>query len=201
MVDNYTKIVKDNLDRLYDHLPKDLATNLGGEQDGERYIFNAFGEICVVSPNRITLGGQETQSVLGILITLYALNAGSDVCIPFSLKAFKEFPDSMPYAGAFLTHTEQVLVPHVAEVKKSTQKIIKPLNGELGASDLGGDFSFTVYPLPKIALSYIFYEADDDFPASVTCLYSNNANLFMPMDGLADVGEYTSRLIITIIEG
>jgi hypothetical protein len=55
--------------------------------------------------------------------------------------------------------------------------------------------------LPKIALCYIFYEADDDFPASVTCLYSNNANQFMSVDGLADVGEYTSRKIINLIEG
>ncbi|MCP3941125.1 MAG: DUF3786 domain-containing protein [Desulfobacteraceae bacterium] len=37
-----------------------------------------------------------------------------------------------------------------------------------------------------------YFDADDDFPASATCLYSNNARLFLPMDGLADVGEYCS---------
>jgi len=56
-----------------------------------------------------------------------------------------------------------------------------------------------VYPLPKIALCYIFYEADEDFPASVTCLYSNNASSFLPIDALADVGEYTSKKILTVI--
>ncbi|MGD8834917.1 MAG: DUF3786 domain-containing protein [Desulfobacteraceae bacterium] len=45
----------------------------------------------------------------------------------------------------------------------------------------------------------MFYEADEDFPASVTCLYSHNANRFMPMDGLADVGEYTSRAVLEIV--
>ena len=63
-----------------------------------------------------------------------------------------------------------------------------------------GDFSFIVYPLPKIALCYIFYEADEDFSASVTCLYSNNALSFLPIDALADVGEYTSRKIIGLID-
>jgi len=53
--------------------------------------------------------------------------------------------------------------------------------------------------LPKIALCYIFYLPDEEFPASVTCLFSNNARLFMPLDGLADVAEYTSRRIIEII--
>ena len=55
------------------------------------------------------------------------------------------------------------------------------------------------YPLPKIALCYIFYEADDDFPALVTCLFSNNVNQFLPVDGLADVGEYISRKILNLI--
>jgi len=33
----------------------------------------------------------------------------------------------------------------------------------------------------------------------VTCLYSNNAIEFIPIDGLADVGEYTSKEIVGIL--
>lgn len=200
MTDNYAKIVQDNLNRLYGNLPKDLARNLPGEQDGERFIFDAFGEKCVIEPKRITLGKEEHSSVFGILISLYALNACSDICVPSPLKSFKELPDSMPYVGAFTTHTEQLLVPHVAKIKEAVPRITKGLNGEKARSEAEGDFSFIVYPLPKIALCYIFYEADDDFPASVTCLYSNNANQFMPVDGLADVGEYTCRKILNLID-
>jgi hypothetical protein len=199
MTDNYAKIVQENLNRLYGNLPKDLAKNLPGEQDEERFIFDAFGEKCVIQPNGITLGEVKHSSVFGILITLYALNANSEICIPSPFKSFKEFSNSMPYVGAFTTHTEHLLVPHVVKIKKSVPIITKTLKGEDAPSEAGGDFSFVVYPLPKIALCYIFYEADEDFPASVTCLYSNNANQFMPIDGLADVGEYTSRKIITLI--
>ncbi|MDY6879155.1 MAG: DUF3786 domain-containing protein [Thermodesulfobacteriota bacterium] len=200
MTDNYARIVEDNLDRLYQSLPKDLAKNLAGKQNGERFTFDAFGEKCVIEPKRITLGEEEQTSVLGVLISLYALNARSDLCIPLPLKSFKEFPDSMPYAGAFTTHTEQLLVPHVGAIKEAEEKITKTLRGGKGPREAGGDFSFIVYPLPKIALCYIFYEADEDFPASVTCLYSNNAHEFMPIDGLADVGEYTSRKISGLID-
>ena len=196
MTDNYAKIVQDNLKRLYGNLPKDLAKNLPGEQDGEGFIFNAFGEKCVIEPKRIVLGEEEHSSVFGILISLYALNARSDICVPSPLKSFKEFPDSMPYVGAFATHTEQLLVPHVAKIKKAVRTITETLKGEEAPDGTGGDFSFIVYPLPKIALCYIFYEADDDFPASVTCLYSNNARSFLPVSGLADVGEYCSKIIL-----
>ncbi|MFC1896625.1 DUF3786 domain-containing protein [Thermodesulfobacteriota bacterium] len=181
-------------------MPFDLAKNLPCEQDGERFIFDAFGEKCVIEPKRIRLGAEEHSSVFGILISLYALNSCSDLCVLSPLKSFKEFPNSMPYVAAFTTHTEQLLVPYVAKIKEAVQAITKTLKGEKAPSEAGGDFSFIVYPLPKVALCYIFYEADDDFPASVTCLYSNNANQFLPVDGLADVGEYMSRKILNLIE-
>ena len=200
MTDNYAKIVQDNLNRLYGSMTKDLVTNLPGKQAGERFIFDAFGEKCVIEPNGITLGEEEHSAVFGILISLYALNARSDICVLSPLKSFKEFPDSMPFVGAFTTHTEQLLVPQVAKIRDAAQRIAKTFKGGKAPSEAGGDFSFVVYPLPKIALCYIFYEADEEFPASVTCLYSNNANQFMPVDGLADVGEYTSRKILTLLD-
>jgi hypothetical protein len=200
MTDNYAKIVQDNLNELYGGLPGDLAGNLPGEQDGEGFVFEAFGEKCLIEQKGITLGEKEHSSVFGILISLYALNARPDICVPTPLKAFKELPDSAPYVGAFTTHTEQLLVPHVAKIKESVRIVTETLKGEDAPDGTGGDFSFIVYPLPKIALCYIFYEADDDFPASVTCLFSNNARLFLPVDGLADVGEYCSKTILKLIE-
>ncbi len=200
MTDNYAKIVQDNLNQLFRNLPKDLAKNLPGNQEGERFVFDAFGERCLIGPKGITLGDKEHSSVFSILISLYALNASPDICILTPFKAFKEFPDSTPYVGAFSTHTEQLLVPHVAKIKESVQIINESFEGEDAPAGTGGDFSFIVYPLPKIALCYIFYEADDDFPASVTCLYSNNARIFLPIDGLADVGEYCSKTILKLIE-
>jgi len=199
MTDNYAKIVQNNLNRLYTNLPKDLAKNLPGEQVGNHFIIDAFGEKCVIKPESISLGDEEHSSVFGILITLYTLNVCSDICVLSPFKSFKEFPESMPYVGAFTKYTEHVLVSFVPRIKEMVQEISRKFKGGEAPLQTGGDFSFIVYPLPKIALCYIFYEADDDFSASVTCLFSNNANRFMPIDGLADVGEYTSRKIIDLI--
>ncbi len=64
MSDNYGKIIQDNLGRLYGNLPVDLSANLPGEQIGEQFHFNAFGEKCVIDPKRIILEGEEHSSVL-----------------------------------------------------------------------------------------------------------------------------------------
>ena len=198
MTDNYQKIVQNNLSNLYRNLPSNLAQNMGADQDGDCFVFKAFGEECVVSPERVLLNGEEAEGVLGILVSLYALNAHSDPCVVRPLKAFKEFPDSMPYTGAFVTHTEQVLAPHVEKIQGAVDVILETLDGEASPKGAGGDFSLLVHALPKIALCYIFYEADEDFPASATCLYSSNARLFLPVDGLADAGEYTSKKLISL---
>jgi hypothetical protein len=199
MKDNYWQIAENNLRALYRDLPADLGKNLPAKQENKRFIFQAFGEACVISPDGIRLGGDKHSSVFDILISLYALNARPDPCVRQPFRSFKEFESSMPYVGAFATHTEQLLVPHVEKIKTGRDKLITTLAGDDAPPEMGGDFSVVVHPLPKIALCYIFYEADDDFPASVTCLFSNNAHLFLPVDGLADTGEYTSRKILEII--
>ena len=199
ITDQYRKIAKDNLAKLYKALPDDLASRIGGERDGDRFQFNAFGEPCRIEAEDIFIGNNSAQGVPGLLISLYANHADASDLIMEPFKAFKDFPGSMPYIGAFSNNTEKVLTPHVNRIIDQAEKIIVPFNGRKAPPSVGGDFSFILFPLPKIALCYIFYNADEEFPASVTCLYSHNANQFIPLDGLADVGEYTSRKIIRLL--
>jgi hypothetical protein len=199
MSNNYAKIVQDNLNKLFENLPKDLARAFPAAQHGDAFLFEAFGDTCEIRSDGIFLSEVQQTGVVGILISLYALNAKPETCLVEPLKAFKDFPNSMPYAGAFVTHTQQILAPYVDNIERSSNRIIETLKGCNAPAGIGGDFSFMVYPLPKIALCYIFYEEDEDFPASVTCLYSNNAISFLPIDALADVGEYTSKKILDII--
>jgi len=200
MASRYEKIVSDNLRKLYDRATVNLDGLLPAVQKDNMFCFEAFGQPCRLSTDGIQLGKLPQTEVVGILISLYALHANDETCMLEPLKAYKDFPNSMPYAAAFTSHTQQVLVPEVEKIKSFQQKIWTAMNGMDAGAIAGCDFSFVVYPLPKIALCYIFYEADDDFPASVTCLFSNNANSFLPMDALADVGEYTSKRILEILE-
>ena len=108
-------------------------------------------------------------------------------------------PDSMPYVGAFAAHAERVLIDQIDGIESHADRVAQQLKGSKGSDNDAGDFSLIVYPLPKIALNYIFYRADDDFPASVTCLFSNNAATFLPTDALADTAEYTSKKILEIL--
>ncbi|MEW6079586.1 MAG: DUF3786 domain-containing protein [Thermodesulfobacteriota bacterium] len=198
---NYAGIIRNNLKKLYEQGPGSPENRLPAAKDGNRLMFEAFGESCVVSPDTITLSGQEVTDPRGIIISLYALHASADPCVVTPFRAYREFADTAPYAAAFHARTEQALVPCAESIAAKVDVIRNLLNGGDPPAEAGGDFAFTVTPLPKIRLCYIFYAADEEFPASVTCLYSSNAPAFLPPDALADTGEYTSKKIIQIITG
>jgi len=195
----YSKLILENLSKFFARLPYDAEKYLGAERDGETFCFRAFGENCRLSPEFVMLSGKPANGPVGLLISLYVAYADSEPVQTDPLRSFKDFPESMPYQGAFSVNTEKVLVPHVRLIEEKQEMIKMTFDGRDGPPGLAGDFSFMLKPLPKIALYYIFYRADEEFPASVTCLFSANALSFMPLDGLADVAEYTSRRIIKIV--
>lgn len=199
MENNYAKIIRDNLTKLYVKPPDWLEYQLPAKKEQDRFVFDAFGEACVISPDGITLGAEEVMDARGIILSLYALHASPESCIRKPFKAYKEFPGTMPYAGAFRTHAERILIPFVERLPGNTDAIRRRFNGDEAPEEIDGDLTFTVTPLPKIHLCYIFYFADENFPASATCLYSANAASFLPVDALADVGEYMSKKMIEIL--
>ena len=199
MKSNYETIIHQNLESLFAGNPQERCLAAGGRMEGRMLALRAFGAECRIAREGIRLDDQAQNGPLGIILSLYALHAVSEPLQMEPFKAFKEAPGSAPYAGAFATHTEQILVPKVAHIMENRKAIIERLDGREAPAQISADAAMVVCPLPKIALCYIFYEADEDFPASVTCLYSHNAYRFIPVDGLADVGEYTSRAILALV--
>ena len=198
MNDNFLKIQRGYLKELYDHLPQDMERLLPASREKDILSFKAFGEPCTIRPDGITLGDEMLTGPKGILIVLYARNARKD---PVRLEPFKSFRDlkgSMPYQGAFALRAESSLVPYVKHIQQSKKRVIESFGGHENEG-LGGDFSCTLFPLPKIPLCYVFYASDEEFPATVTCLFGANAEAFMPVDGLADVAEHTATKIIELI--
>ena len=200
MTSTYGTIINDNLSKLFAMDTEQRAAAMGAQSEDGRLLLKAFGSDCLLTPDGLTLDGKTEEGPRGIIISLYALHATEDALLVEPFQSFKEVPNSAPYVGAFTNRTEQALVPMVGRLAESIEKIFAALDGNDAPTEVSGDISFVVRPLPKIALCYVCYLPDEDFPAGVTCLYSNNAHLFLPTDALADVGEYTSKAILGLGE-
>jgi hypothetical protein len=201
MAQNYLHIRNDYLARAWVRSPEALAVCLPAAVTAAGLRFQAFGQDCLLSEANITLAGVTASGPEGLLIALYASVVPELPVHLNSLKSFKELPNSMPYQGAFAANAEQILVPRVTAIQQQRERLAAAFSGQVNPAPPSGDFSFTLYPLPRIPLYYIFHLPDEDFPASVTCLFAANAPDFMPLDGLADVAEYTGKRILSFLVG
>lgn len=196
---NYEKIIRENLGLIYDR-DKNPESILPALRRGKEFFFHAFGEECRLKRDGITFSERIDIGPKALLVSLYALHGNPDPVRPRPFRSFRDFPGSMPYQEAFASNSERVLLPHVPKIREKASLIVRAFDGERDPECLAGDFSFLIYPLPKVGLCYIFYLADEEFPPSVTCLFSSNALSFMPLDGLADVAEYTAREMIHLVQ-
>ncbi len=196
----YAELIHGHLEALFQGDTTALASYPGVVASQDGFDMTAFGRRCRISPVGIFLDGQAEWGPRGIIVALLARRAVPDMVVETPWRAFRELPDSAPYVGAFRAHTEQILVPHVPVLHQRQAAIVEAFQARPAENDSPGDWSLVVTPLPKIILCYHFYLPDEDFPANVTCLFSNNAHRFLTTDALADVGEYMSRAMISHLD-
>jgi hypothetical protein len=199
MNDQYLLIQMKHLKKAWLRGKEELEQALPARLEDDCFFFQAFGETCKICPDIINLGGKPATGPEGILISLYASSVRDEPAKVHPLQSFKELPNSGPYQGAFVARSEQALVPHVLSIQHRSQTIVQHFSGIINTDAPAGDFSFTLYPLPRIPLYYIFYLPDEEFPAAVTCLFAADATSHLSVDGLADVAEYTGKKIISLL--
>jgi hypothetical protein len=201
MSENFLQIQKEYLRQAWLRPLEQMETAIPAERRAHCFLFRAFGEPCELYPQEIILGGQELTGAEGILISLYALHVQKEEPQLHPLKSFKQFPGGPAYSGAFSAHAEKSLCPYVPILQQRQEEFATRFSGHINSDPPIGDFSFTLFALPRLPLYYTFYLPSEEFPASVTCLFASNATRFMPVDGLADMAEYTARKMIEIITG
>jgi hypothetical protein len=199
MGENFLQIQKEFLRQAWSRPPEEMEAALPARRQGNCFLFRAFGEACELYPQEIILGGQRLTGPEGIIISMYASTVHNEPLQLHPLKSFKELPESMPYQGAFAVNAEQILSPYILTIRGHQQDLALRFSGQINTDAPSGDFSLTLYPLPRIPLYYLFYLPDEEFPASTTCLFPANATNLMPVAGLADMAEYTARKIIELL--
>jgi hypothetical protein len=202
MSGGYERVIRENLSKAFSRYePSDLAGLMGGALEDGAIRLKAFGKTYELRRDGLFTEKGSSEGPEGVVVSLYAVGAGPEPLILEPFKAFKDLPGSMPYHGAFAANSERILVPFVETLRERISHIAELFSGRSTERGDAGDFSAMLLPLPKICLKYVFYMPDEDFPASVTCLFSSNAQSFLPLDGLADLAEYTSKAIRDMAKG
>lgn len=196
-MNGYEEIIRGYLDKAWARSKEVLQRAIPAVLEATGALsFSAFGRRCTVERERVFFDGLVDLGPRAVLVAIYMARVPEQTASLHPLTAFKEIPNSGPYQAAFATHAEQVLVPHVPKIKMHLDHLLQIFSGHPNTDAPSGDFSFTLYPLPRLPLYYIIHEPDEEFPAAVTCLFGSGCASFMPLDALADVAEYTAQSLL-----
>jgi hypothetical protein len=201
MTEQLIDIQMNNLEKLYGQDVNGLEKRISARREGDEFHFKAFGQSCRLTKNGVYMDDVLDTEWAGVLVSIHALNAGEEDVQLYPLQSFKEIGGTVAHGDNWVAYGEKGLTDHAGAIHGAMDRIIAAFDGfdNKGRDGARGDFSFTLYPFPKVPQFYNFYLADDEFPASVKCLIASNAKAFLPVSTIGDVAYVTAKKMVEMV--
>lgn len=171
-----------------------VARNSGGEshekEGGISICFLGTEHMIVPGDRRANIrNGRKTDPFSTALILHYLINA-RDISLSKKFISFREIPDGGPfYYAAFRQHA---ILPLARIFGKEPHLLLdagKKMNGTIRKK---GDAAVTIEVFPRLPLTIIVWEGDDEMEGSATILYDSTAPYHLPIEDLSIIGKVVS---------
>ena len=166
--------------------PEEMAANSGAGFDSANNLFTLtyLNEVYTVSypDGEVSYACRQDQVPVAakVVILHYLLTAGGQL-LSGQLISFKEIPGGMIYLQPF---NGRVLGGFKAIFGKKAGLLIKAGEKLGGRLEKYGDAAVTVDVLPQVPVTYVIWEADEEFPANATALFDATASYYLPTEDL-----------------
>ena len=159
-----------------------------------RIIVRHFQNDCIVDLERrtIEIANKDVGSFLSIL-TLHYLIGCSDICPTGRFISFREVPAGDVYYSAFKTRT----IDKLQSLFGTRPGALLEAGKSLGAKVLDlGSTSIQVQVFPKMPVTVIVWEGDEEVPSSANILFDELAPKILPTEDLVVI----SSLIFSMLK-
>lgn len=183
--------------------PADVCSGAQVSFDKSSGVFSlgTFGQDITVDPDKKEVSGN--SKVSGYLLkefgnsfrlsVLYYLTSARD--IPLSGKLVK--PAEIPGGQIFIKGTHVLPLHQVAEQYGSNLAGFLGKGKELGAERLDyADASLKVYPFPRVPISILLWQKDEEFPARCQLLLDASCRHQLPVDIIWSTAMITTRMLL-----
>ncbi len=92
---------------------------------------------------------------------------------------FKELPGGQIYTGPYQNRTLRPLLQNFGAQPEKFVALAEDLGGQRAAF---GDQAVTLYPFPRLPLTFVFWAGDDEFPPTANILYDASAADYLPTE-------------------
>ena len=161
---------------------------LGSRDAGEWVALDVLGRTRLVGPAGVrAANGDELDFTERIVLAWYILHGGAGDRTG-DWVAYRDFRDGAFFHAAFSRIVENRIASDFGGRISALSEAASKLGAEPLEADLGGDLRLFFPALPRVPLALIFYDADEDFPASARVLFDAGAPRFLDMECLAVLG-------------
>ena len=173
----------------------DMAARISAlyNEDDDALLLAMLGQEYVVRHEGILLHGQKApESHAGVILEYLFSPGTSQVMQPW--RSIGSFAGQAP--AGFRKKVELPVAQYAGDVVARANTVLQMIDAKAVPSLLGSDLALTVRALPKVALHVELSEENQDFPAEVWVLFSQNADEFLSVAGMQALGEiFKERLL------
>jgi len=154
-----------------------------------------FDETIAVHLPRFSFESSKSANVTLVtkIVLLHYINNASGIPLSGEKIAYGDIPSCMHYEPVF------------------TKRVLKPLQNAFGYDkyaflDAGltlggkkeefGDASFTLFAFPKVPITYVLWEGDEEFPPSAKALFDPSITGYLPLEDIVVVSKLAASRIL-----
>lgn len=186
---NYDRVCEELLELVWKTGAVANAPMLSGSvEDGVARI-PLFGESCYVRQNGVYKDTGKLDTIGSILVVRYLLQAGFEA-IRHTWLPYRDLKDGAQFSGFIKTNIEDKIAGAFQGKRTVLQERLSALGATRCEEEVQGDIALVVHPLPKLPVLCLFWDSDEEFPASFQFLFDGSASSYLDLEALAVTLQY-----------
>lgn len=165
--------------------PEDMSTRAAVSWDNDRQVFLVpylNTEVEVTYPTGDVTSNESNLPIVDSIMVLHYLVHATGLPIQNNLISFKELPDGAIYNDPF---TKRAITPFIKNFSNNIDKLKEWASKFGGKPAELGDVSYTIPIFPRVSITYVLWEGDDEFPPNATILFDRSAGAYLPTENYA----------------
>ncbi|MCL4439575.1 MAG: DUF3786 domain-containing protein [Firmicutes bacterium] len=175
------------VEKLVKKDPQEMARNADVTYNHESGLFTVtyLGDRYSVSyPDGIveSLDKKEEVPMTAKILVLHYLTSANGAPLQNKWISFKELPDGAIYIEPFTNRAIKPMLSLFAGKQEEFVELALTIGGKV---ENLGDTAVTIFPLPRVPITYVIWSGDDEFPASGNILFDGSASCYLPTEDYA----------------
>ena len=166
-----------------------VAWNLDATVEKDGLIIPLFGEELFASANGIQDAGGNRPSIdICVILSKYILICPKELPVDKEWVSYRDFRDAGPLINYFSNDVEQAIGKRFAGKLDALQKAGEAIGGYTPELDVSNDVGMQFDALPRIPMTLLFNDADDEFEATCSVLFQRRTEQHLDAECIAMLG-------------